>query len=68
VIDKLEVLKLLETLLQYKDSEITLLIDDRSIVRFDKDTMCFQYIKNGQMESFQDAATTLLAILRGTLC
>lgn len=68
MIDKLEVLKLLETLLQYKDSEITLLIDDRSIVRFDKETMCFQYIKNGQVENFQDAAATVLAILRGTLC
>lgn len=63
---KTELKQMLETLLQYKDCEITINIDGSRLVRFDKDSMRFQItkIENGLTESFIDIATTLVAILK----
>ncbi|WP_442598834.1 hypothetical protein [Neobacillus sp. D3-1R] len=63
---KTELKQMLETLLQYKESDITLNINGQRIVRFDKESMRFQMTKleNGLTESFLDIATTLVAILK----
>lgn len=63
---KTELKQMLETLIQYKDSEITINIDGRRIVRFDKDSMRFQITKmeSGLTDSFIDITTTLVAILK----
>lgn len=63
--EKSELKKLLETLSQYKECEITITIDSCKTVQFDSDTLCFQYtnIENGTTKSFKDITSILEAIL-----
>jgi hypothetical protein len=67
--DKSELKKLLETLFQYKECEITITIDSSKTIQYDNDSLCFQYtnIENGITQSYKDISSVLEAIKKESL-